>query len=57
MTSFMLNYCKAVDRQIWPHQHPLRQFDKDISLDVCAFLLLFFCLWIFVIVPPNDEVF
>lgn len=34
MTSFMLEYCKAVDRQIWPHQHPLRQFDKDISLDV-----------------------
>ncbi|XP_074372528.1 DExH-box ATP-dependent RNA helicase DExH14 isoform X2 [Apium graveolens] len=34
MTSFMLEYCKAVDRQIWPHQHPLRQFDKDISLDI-----------------------
>ncbi|KAL9689795.1 hypothetical protein QQ045_010185 [Rhodiola kirilowii] len=33
MTSFMLDYCKAVDRQIWPHQHPLRQFDKDISLE------------------------
>ncbi|CAN6469997.1 unnamed protein product [Victoria cruziana] len=27
-------YCKAVDRQIWPHQHPLRQFDKDISQDI-----------------------
>lgn len=34
MTSFMLEYCKAVDRQIWPHQHPLRQFDKDISLEI-----------------------
>lgn len=34
MTSFMLEYCKAVDRQIWPHQHPLRQFDKDISQDI-----------------------
>ncbi|CAM8907106.1 unnamed protein product [Rhodiola kirilowii] len=34
MTSFMLDYCKAVDRQIWPHQHPLRQFDKDISLEI-----------------------
>ncbi|KAI7978983.1 DExH-box ATP-dependent RNA helicase DExH14, partial [Camellia lanceoleosa] len=22
MTSFMLDYCKVVDRQIWPHQHP-----------------------------------
>ncbi|MQL86112.1 hypothetical protein Taro_018645, partial [Colocasia esculenta] len=36
MTSFMLEYCKAVDRQIWPHQHPLRQFDRDISADVCS---------------------
>lgn len=35
MTSFMLEYCKAVDRQIWPHQHPLRQFDRDISPEVC----------------------
>lgn len=34
MTSFMLEYCKAVDRQIWPHQHPLRQFDKDLSADI-----------------------
>ncbi|KAL2493038.1 U5 small nuclear ribonucleoprotein helicase [Abeliophyllum distichum] len=34
MSSFMLEYCKAVDRQIWPHQHPLRQFDKDISADI-----------------------
>lgn len=38
MTSFMLEYCKAVDRQIWPHQHPLRQFDKDISLDVRIYI-------------------
>ncbi|KAF9624190.1 hypothetical protein IFM89_008128 [Coptis chinensis] len=34
MTSFMLKYCKAVDRQIWPDQHPLRQFDKDLSAEV-----------------------
>ncbi|GJZ02294.1 DExH-box ATP-dependent RNA helicase DExH14, partial [Tanacetum coccineum] len=34
MTSFMLEYCKAVDRQIWPDQHPLRQFDRDISLEI-----------------------
>lgn len=34
MSSFMLEYCKAVDRQIWPHQHPLRQFDRDISAEV-----------------------
>ena len=41
MSSFMLDYCKAVDRQIWPHQHPLRQFDKDISLEVCLFYYYF----------------
>ncbi|KAK4477790.1 hypothetical protein RD792_017052 [Penstemon davidsonii] len=34
MTSLMLDYCKAVDRQIWPHQHPLRQFDKEIPSEV-----------------------
>ncbi|KAJ7978726.1 DExH-box ATP-dependent RNA helicase [Quillaja saponaria] len=34
MSLFMLEYCKAVDRQIWPHQHPLRQFDKDISAEI-----------------------
>ncbi|KAK9116484.1 hypothetical protein Sjap_015431 [Stephania japonica] len=34
MSSFMLEYCQAVDRQIWPHQHPLRQFEKDISPDI-----------------------
>ncbi|CAN4100374.1 unnamed protein product [Withania somnifera] len=31
MSALMLDYCKAVDCKIWPHQHPLRQFDKDIS--------------------------
>ena len=36
LTSLMLDYCKAVDRQIWPHQHPLRQFEKDLSADVCS---------------------
>ncbi|CAK7322805.1 unnamed protein product [Dovyalis caffra] len=34
MSLFMLEYCKAVDRQIWPHQHPLRQFDKDLSGEI-----------------------
>ncbi|KAL0384901.1 UNVERIFIED_CONTAM: DExH-box ATP-dependent RNA helicase DExH14, partial [Sesamum radiatum] len=34
MSSFMLEYCKAVDRQVWPHQHPLRQFDREISTEV-----------------------
>ncbi|KAK4427739.1 DExH-box ATP-dependent RNA helicase DExH14 [Sesamum alatum] len=34
MSSFMLEYCKAVDRQVWPHQHPLRQFDREISAEV-----------------------
>ncbi|VFQ81224.1 unnamed protein product [Cuscuta campestris] len=34
MTSLTLEYCKAVDRQIWPHQHPLRQFDRDISAEI-----------------------
>ncbi|XP_058788470.1 DExH-box ATP-dependent RNA helicase DExH14 isoform X2 [Vicia villosa] len=31
---FMLNYCKSVDRQVWPHQHPLRQFDRDLSSEI-----------------------
>ncbi|KAL6011995.1 activating signal cointegrator 1 complex subunit [Asimina triloba] len=34
MSTFMLNYCKAVDHQIWPFQHPLRQFGKDLSADI-----------------------
>ncbi|KAL9254447.1 DExH-box ATP-dependent RNA helicase DExH14-like protein [Drosera capensis] len=34
MSAFMLEYCKAVDRQVWPHQHPLRQFDRDLSAEV-----------------------
>ncbi|PKA61162.1 DEAD-box ATP-dependent RNA helicase ISE2, chloroplastic [Apostasia shenzhenica] len=34
MSSLMLDYCKAVDRQIWPHQHPFRQFNGDISAEV-----------------------
>ncbi|XWS51216.1 hypothetical protein CRYUN_Cryun12cG0157800 [Craigia yunnanensis] len=34
MSLFMLEYCKAVDRQIWPHLHPLRQFDKDLSPEI-----------------------
>ncbi|CAI9111861.1 OLC1v1012190C1 [Oldenlandia corymbosa var. corymbosa] len=34
MSSLLLEYCKAVDRQIWPHLHPLRQFEKEISGEV-----------------------
>ncbi|KAK4804036.1 hypothetical protein SAY86_003853 [Trapa natans] len=34
MSVFMLEYCKAVDRQVWPHQHPLRQFDRELSSDI-----------------------
>ncbi|VAH88151.1 unnamed protein product [Triticum turgidum subsp. durum] len=34
MTSLLLEYCKAVDRKIWPHLHPLRQFDRDISPEI-----------------------
>ncbi|GAU12731.1 hypothetical protein TSUD_122230 [Trifolium subterraneum] len=34
MSLFMLDYCKAVDRQVWPHQHPLRQFDRDLSAEI-----------------------
>ncbi|AQL08745.1 DExH-box ATP-dependent RNA helicase DExH14 [Zea mays] len=34
MSSLLLQYCKAVDRKIWPHLHPLRQFDKDLSPQV-----------------------
>ena len=32
MTALFLENCKAVDQQIWPHQHPLRQFERDLSL-------------------------
>ncbi|XP_060169501.1 DExH-box ATP-dependent RNA helicase DExH14 isoform X3 [Lycium barbarum] len=34
MSALMLDYCKAVDRKIWPHLHPLRQFDRDISSEI-----------------------
>ncbi|XP_020701426.1 DExH-box ATP-dependent RNA helicase DExH14 isoform X3 [Dendrobium catenatum] len=34
MSFLILDYCKAVDRQIWPQQHPLRQFDKDVPSEV-----------------------
>ncbi|XP_042461585.1 DExH-box ATP-dependent RNA helicase DExH14-like isoform X2 [Zingiber officinale] len=34
MSALMLQYCKAVDLQIWPHQHPLRQFERDLSAAV-----------------------
>ena len=28
---FVLNYYKSVDNQVWPHQHPLRKFDRELS--------------------------
>ncbi|KAL6593931.1 hypothetical protein ACP70R_048832 [Stipagrostis hirtigluma subsp. patula] len=31
MTSLLLEYCKAVDHKIWPHIHPLGQFDRHLS--------------------------
>jgi activating signal cointegrator complex subunit 3 len=34
MAALLLEYCKAVDRRVWPHQHPLRQFDTILSQDV-----------------------
>ncbi|XP_074592624.1 DExH-box ATP-dependent RNA helicase DExH14 isoform X2 [Curcuma longa] len=34
MSALMLQYCKAVDLRIWPHQHPLRQFDRDLTAAV-----------------------
>ncbi|PIA63068.1 hypothetical protein AQUCO_00200832v1 [Aquilegia coerulea] len=36
MTAFMLEYCKAVERQIWPHLHPFRQFmfDRELSAEI-----------------------
>ncbi|XP_024169344.1 DExH-box ATP-dependent RNA helicase DExH14 [Rosa chinensis] len=34
MSLFMLEYCKAVDRQVWPYQHPFRQFDREISAQI-----------------------
>ena len=45
MTSLLLEYCKAVDRKIWPHLHPLRQFDRDLSPEVAIRhdLLLPYC--------------
>ncbi|KAF2937977.1 hypothetical protein DAI22_03g087400 [Oryza sativa Japonica Group] len=35
MTSLLLEFCKGVDRKIWPEQHPLRQFDRDLSHEIC----------------------
>eukprot|EP01018_Ginkgo_biloba_P014054 Gb_18049 [translate_table: standard] len=34
MTALLLEYCKAVERQIWPYQHPLRQFERELSLEI-----------------------
>ncbi|KAH6555344.1 hypothetical protein KP509_1Z263400 [Ceratopteris richardii] len=34
MTSLLLEYCKAVDHQIWPHEHPLRQFERELSPEI-----------------------
>ena len=30
-TSLFLEYSKAVELRLWPHQHPLRQFEGQIS--------------------------
>lgn len=34
MAALLLEYCKGVDRRIWPHQHPLRQFEAVLSGEV-----------------------
>lgn len=34
MAALLLEYCKAVDHRVWPHQHPLRQFDSILSQEV-----------------------
>lgn len=34
MTALLLEYCKAVDHQIWPHQHALRQFERELSQEI-----------------------
>ncbi|EFJ28836.1 hypothetical protein SELMODRAFT_410613 [Selaginella moellendorffii] len=34
MSAMILEYCKAVDHRIWPHQHPLRQFHGVLSPEV-----------------------
>eukprot|EP00897_Mesotaenium_endlicherianum_P001872 jgi/Mesen1/1712/ME000138S00568 len=34
MAALFLEYCKAVDRRVWPHQHPLRQFDSLLSPEI-----------------------
>ncbi|OAE30033.1 hypothetical protein AXG93_3893s1430 [Marchantia polymorpha subsp. ruderalis] len=34
MAALLLEYCKAVDRRVWPHQHPLRQFDAILSQEI-----------------------
>lgn len=53
MTLFMLEYCKAVDRQIWPHQHPLRQFDKDLSAEVRTDFFIFALLSSYILVHDH----
>ena len=34
MASRLLTLCRCVDRQLWSFQHPLRQFEKQLSHDV-----------------------
>ncbi|GBG84220.1 hypothetical protein CBR_g38192 [Chara braunii] len=34
MAGLLLEYSKAVDKRIWPHQHPLRQFESLLSAEV-----------------------
>lgn len=34
MTSRLLTLCRCVDRQLWSFQHPLRQFEKQLTHEV-----------------------
>ena len=34
MSSRLLTLCRCVDRQLWSFQHPLRQFEKQLSHEV-----------------------
>lgn len=40
MAALLLEYCKAVDHRLWPHQHPLWQFDAFLSPEVLCQLRL-----------------
>ena len=34
MAARLLTLCRSVDRQLWSFQHPLRQFEKQLSHEV-----------------------